>query len=184
MMHSVYCPVDIWQESWTPGCAFLLELFSFSARVSLQTHAVREGDCLGFLARCVILIRQLLVICPKCCKTVQESWKIVERGPSCSDSGFVYRAEFCRGFVWFGNSPQHHCPVEVVWQTDCDSCDQVQYTLDFNVIWQIQKYTIRFQLFIFSCILNDSEGILLLAGTIYIKNKCPLYFIQSQLCRI
>lgn len=54
--------------------------------VCLHRHTCREGDCEGFLACCFILICQLLVICPKCCKTVQEGWKIVTRGPDCSDS--------------------------------------------------------------------------------------------------
>lgn len=94
---------------------------------------------------------------------------------------FVYCTEFCSGLGRFGNSPLHHCPVEIVWQTDCDFCDDIRYKFDFNIIWQIPECTIRFQLFIFSRILNDSEGILLLAGTIYIKNKRPLYFILSQL---
>lgn len=82
--------------------------------VSPRRHTCREGDCFGFLARCVILIRQLLVICPKCCKTVQESWKLGERGPSCSDSVLFIVQSFAEDLFDSGTRNI----VEVVWQTD------------------------------------------------------------------
>ena len=58
-----------------------------------------------------------------------------------------------------------------------------KFSKTLNLVYSDRSKNITFQLFIFSCLLSDSEGILILAGTIYIKNKYILYFIQSQLCR-